>query len=100
MAHGHHFEVVSRLCARGFKGFHVEGVVRMTGHDAMVDALLLFELKPGNEVRVVFTVRRQHDIAFFPRESMSDLIDGMGRISSEHDFIGCCSVEELTQLVS
>ena len=31
---------------------------------------------------------------------MSDLIDGMGRISSEHDFIGCCSVEELTQLVS
>ena len=48
----------------------------------------------------MFSVCRQNDVAFLPRQSMCDLVDGMGCISGKHDFIWTGSIEELTQLVS
>ena len=47
----------------------------MACHNAMVDALFLFQLEPRNEVRIVLSVRSEDNIAFRPTHSVRNLID-------------------------
>ena len=92
MTHGDHLQLRSCLSTSGFKRFHVEGVVLITCDNAVVNSLFLLKLEPRHQVRIVFSVRRQHDVPFLPRHPVSDLINGVGGIASKDNFIGCGSV--------
>ena len=98
VAHSDHFEILSGFRTGGLKRLHVEGVVRMTWNNPVVDALFLLELQPRHQVGIVLglssTPRR-----LLPCQSVGDPIDRVGGVFGEHDLVGRGSVEEPSQFV-
>ena len=71
--------------------FHVEGEIRHHRDVAQLNASLLSQHLPGNDVRVVFHFREDDRVAFLQVGStpgVGDEVDGFGRAAGDDDLLG------------